>query len=57
MNFSHKVFFSTLLIIALICGLGNAVLVDSMFRSAMDREEQIALGENKMLRFSFVTAV
>ncbi len=57
MNFSHKVFFSTLLIIALICGLGNAVLVDSMFRSAMDREEQIALGENKMLQFSFVTAV
>lgn len=56
LNFSHKVFFSTLLIIALICGLGNAVLVDSMFRSAMEREERITQDENQMLRFSFVTA-
>lgn len=57
MKFSHKVFFSTLLIIALICGLGNAVLVDSVFRSSMEREERITLDENQMLRFSFVTAV
>lgn len=57
MKFSHKVFFSTLLIIALICGLGNAVLVDAVFRSSMNREEQITLDENQMLRFSFVTAV
>lgn len=57
MKFSHKVFFSTLLIIAVTFSLSNAVLIGFFFRSAMEREEQITLDENQMLRFSFVTAV
>lgn len=56
MKFSHKVFFSTLLIIALIFGVGNTMLLNSVFRSAMEREERVTLDENQMLRFSFGTA-
>ena len=56
MKLSHKVFFSTLLIIALIFGVGNTMLLNSVFRSAMEREERVTLDENQMLRFSFGTA-
>lgn len=49
MKFSHKVFFSTLLIIALIFGVGNTVLLNSVFRSALEREERVTLDENQML--------
>ena len=56
MKFSQKVFFSTLLIIALIFGVGNTMLLNSVFRSAMEREERVTLDENQMLRFSFGTA-
>ncbi len=37
--------------------IGSSVLMDSVFRAAMKREERSALDENQMLRFSFVTAV
>ncbi len=56
MKFSHKVFFSTLLIIALVFSLGTAVLMGSIFQTSIERAGQVTLDENQMLRFSFATA-
>ena len=56
MKFSYKVFFSTLIAIALVFSVGSSLLLGSVFQAAMKREERITLEENQMLRFSFVTA-
>ena len=56
MKFSHKVFFSTLLIIALAFSIGSAVLIDAVFYTSMEREGRAALDGNQALRFSFAAA-
>lgn len=56
MKFSWKVFFSTLILVALVFSIGGTILIVSVYDTALNREMELAQDENQMLRFSFLTA-
>lgn len=53
MKLSWKVFLSTLIITIVTFSIGGYFLISSIFQSAMSREKNLALEENKMLRSYF----
>ena len=55
MRFSFKVFFSSIVVIAIAMGFGGFYLIDSVFRSAINREIRQALDENKIVCVTFET--
>lgn len=55
MKFSFKVFFCTVIVIAIATGSGGFYLVNSMFDAAIRRETKQALDENDILRFALET--
>ncbi|MCI8538355.1 MAG: HAMP domain-containing histidine kinase [Oscillospiraceae bacterium] len=56
MKFSWKVFFSTLILIAIVFSAGGTYLIDQVYYVAIMREAELAREENQMLRFSFLAA-
>lgn len=57
MKFSWKVFFSSLLVIALSFGAGGGFLISSVFQSSLNREIKASQEAADMLQFSFETAI
>lgn len=57
MNFSWKVFFCTVILIAATFSAGCYMLVSSVFDTGLERETTLCLEENQMLRFSYETSV
>lgn len=53
MKLSWKIFFSTLIITVLTFSIGGYFLISAVFQSALNRESNSALEENKMLRSYF----
>lgn len=56
MKFSWKVFFYTLILIAVVFSVGGTFLIDQVYYVAIMREAELAREENQMLRFSFLAA-
>jgi signal transduction histidine kinase len=57
MNFSWKVFFSTIIMMLITFSIGGYFLISTLFQSAYDREVNSAREENKMLQYSIATAL
>ena len=57
MKFSWKVFFSVLVIVAVTFSVGGYILISSTFRASYARELKLAQEGNRLLKFSFETAV
>lgn len=55
MRFSFKIFFSSMVVIAIAMGFGGFYLIDSVFSSAISREIRQALDENKIVCVTFQT--
>ncbi len=57
MNFSWKVFFSTIIMMLITFSVGGYFLISTFFQSAYDREVNSAREENKMLQYSLAAAL
>ena len=57
MKFSWKVFFCTVIVVALAFGTGGYFLISSMFSASLAREQSLAFEENRILRFTFITTL
>ncbi len=57
MNFSWKVFFSTIIMMLITFSVGGYFLIAALFQSAYDREVNSAKEENKILQYSLATAL
>ena len=57
MNFSWKVFFSTIIMMLITFSIGGYFLITALFQSAYDREVNNAREENKILQYSLATAL
>lgn len=55
MKFTFKVFFCTITVIAAALGFSGSYLINSLFRTALQRETRLAMDENNVLRFAFET--
>lgn len=56
MKFSWKVFVTTVVIVAASFAVGGYILISSVFNTALEREVELSVGENRLLCFSFQTA-
>ena len=56
MRFSFKVFLCTLTITAVSIGISGNYFISALFETALNREVELALDENNLLRFAFETA-
>lgn len=56
MKFSLKLFLWTLLIVAITLAFGGYYIINSLFKSSIDREVKQSLDENQMIRFALETA-
>jgi signal transduction histidine kinase len=57
MNFSWKVFFSTIIMMLITFSVGGYLLITALFQSVYNREIDSAKEENKIIQYSFATAL